>query len=145
MQNLIKNIPKGSRVILILLTDSGQTDGLTHCGSLYALSNDFTHLQAYSNLKKSYCGCSVAVTSTRPGGFVVIQFYVWKHPKTQPRSGSGLKRFGRWAKSLMRQSGGAGGRTQDPWVQGSVEMKLFVFMSRRLKTICTAACSRYIC
>ena len=36
------------------------------------------------NCKKTFCGCSVAIASTRQDGFIVMWFYVREHSKAKP-------------------------------------------------------------
>ena len=46
------------------------------------------------------CGCSLTVTSSKQGGFVVMWFYVLGALEGSTGSGFGLKRLGRWDHSL---------------------------------------------
>ena len=62
------------------------------------------------------CGCSLAVTSTGPGGLMALRFYVREQSQAQPAEILVLKCLRRWATalSLIRQTGRARNRTETP-------------------------------
>ena len=108
MQNLIKIYHVVQEIFAFSLTGSGWTDGLTHCGScnLY-LKQQFYQLQANQSVRTIILlyGCSLTVTSSKQGGFVVMWFYVLGALEGSTGSGFGLKRLGRWDHSLRSYTG----------------------------------------